>query len=334
MREYDVVIVGGGVAGLSAALVLSRSRRRVIVVDSGNPRNTPAGHLHGFITRDGMAPEEFLAVGRSEVVSYGGEIVNGQVRCVEQATGGGFVAGLADGLEVRGRGLITATGLRDELPEIEGVRELWGEDVAHCPYCHGYEVRDRAIGVLGGENRPFTLHQVMLLRQWSDDLTFFPNRIELSGDERERLAAYDIRVIEGEVARLVTEGKRLSGIEMADGNVVPRTAVFVGPRFTPRDELLKDLGCEVGENGWVVVDPSGRTSVPGVWAAGNVVDSPAQLINAASAGSTAAIALNHFLLAEDVQRAVEDRRIRDNPFSHDMERKVCEAVSGERRHGL
>jgi thioredoxin reductase len=334
MREYDVVVVGGGAAGLSAALVLSRSRRRVIVVDAGEYRNASAGHLHGFLTRDGMTPEDFLAAGRSEVISYGGEIVAGQVQGIEQARGGGFVVGLTDGTEVRTRGVLTATGLRDEVPEIEGAGELWGGDVALCPYCHGYEVRDGAIGVLGGENRPFTMHQVVLLRQWSDDVMFFPHRIELSGEERERLAAYDVRIVEGEVARLVTEGSRLSGIEMAAGEMVPRSAVFVGPRFLPRDELLKTLGCEVGENGFVAVDPSGRTSVPGVWAAGNVVDSPSLLVNAASAGSTAAIALNHFFLAEDVQRAVEDHRVRTKPFSHEMEQKVCETVLGESRHGI
>jgi thioredoxin reductase (NADPH) len=334
MLDYDVVIVGGGVAGLSAALMLSRSRRRVVVIDSGEPRNAPAGHLHGFLSRDGMDPSHLLDVGRGEVAEYGGELIAVQVDGIERRTGNGFTVRLADGRALSTRGVIAATGLRDELPEVDGVRERWGKDVAHCPYCHGYEVRDSAIGVLGGENRPFTLHQAVLLRQWSDDLVFFPHRIELTGDERERLTAYGVRIVDGEVARLVTRDDRLSGVELADGQVVARSAVFVGPRFVPQDGLLKGLGCEVGDNGWVAVDPSGRTSVAGVWAAGNVVDNPAQLINAASAGSTAAIALNHYFLAEDVQQAVTDRRAMNEPFSAEMERRVCEIVLGDRRHGL
>ncbi|NLE79677.1 MAG: NAD(P)/FAD-dependent oxidoreductase, partial [Rhodococcus sp.] len=183
-------------------------------------------------------------------------------------------------------------------------RQQWGVDVLHCPYCHGYEVRDMPLAVLGGDNRPFTLHQASLVRQWSSDVVFFPNRIVLTSEERTRLTSRGIRIVEGAVAGLVVKDNRLSGVELADGQIVPRSVVFVGPRFVPRDELLTGLGCEAGEDGWMRTDPTGHTSVPGVWAVGNVVDSPAQLINAAGAGTKAAIALNHFLLEQDVQQAV------------------------------
>ena len=334
MLDFDVVIVGGGAAGLSAALVSARARRKVVVVDAGEPRNAPAAHLHGFLSRDGADPAEFLAAGRAEVAGYGGEFVTAEVLGIEHGDKGGFAVRLADGRTLTARGVIAANGLRDELPEVAGVRERWGRDVAHCPYCHGYEVRDTAIGVLGGDNRPFTLHQAVLLRQWSKDIVFFPHRMELSDEERERLTACGIDIVDGEVARLVVTDDELAGVELADGRVVARSALFVGPRFVPQDGLLKGLGCEVGDNGWVAVDPSGRTSVPGVWAAGNVVDNPAQLINAASAGSTAAIALNHFFLAEDVQRAITEHRAAQEPFSAAMEQQVCEAVLGNRRHGV
>ncbi len=300
--EYDVVVVGGGAAGLTAAMVLARARRRVAVVDAGEPRNAPAAHVHGFLSRDGMSPAQLLAAGRGEVLGYGGEVIEGRARDVEH----GFVVRLAGGRELTARGVLVTTGLRDELPEVPGVRERWGNDVLHCPYCHGYEVRDAPIGVLGGDNRPFTMHQASLVRQWSGDVVFFPNRITLAADERERLTARGIRIVDGEVARLVVDHDRLSGVELADGHLVPRTAVFVGPRFVPRDELLTALGCDVGENGWVATDPTGRTSVVGVWAAGNVVDSPVQMITAAGAGTTAAIALNHYLLEQDIERAVAD----------------------------
>ncbi|MGH3599620.1 MAG: NAD(P)/FAD-dependent oxidoreductase, partial [Pseudonocardiaceae bacterium] len=220
----------------------------------------------------------------------------------------GFVLSCASGPQLTARGVLVATGLRDELPEIPGLRERWGTDVLHCPYCHGYEVRDAPIGVLGGDNRPFTLHQASLVRQWSPDVVFFPHRITLTAEERERLTARGIRIIEGEVARLVAEVDQTLRVELADGQVVSRAAVFIGPRFVPHDELLTSLGCDVGENGWVATDATGRTSVPGAWAAGNVVDSPAQVIAAAGAGAVAAIALNHYLLAQDVEQAVTDYR--------------------------
>jgi thioredoxin reductase len=302
--EYDAVVIGGGVAGLSAATVLARARRRVAVVDAGEPRNAPAEHLHGFLSRDGMSPARLLAVGRDEVIGYGGEVMRGRVLGIDQFGERGFVVRRDGGTFLATRGVLVATGLRDELPVIPGLREQWGVGVLHCPYCHGYEVRDTPIAVLGGANRAFTMHQASLVRQWSADVVFFPNRIVLDAEERKRLTARGISIVDGDVTRMVVQDSALCGVELADGQVVPRAHVFVGPRFVPHDDLLTDLGCDAGANGWVVTDPTGRTSVPGVWAAGNVVDSPAQLITAASAGSKAAIALNHYLLAQDVEQAV------------------------------
>lgn len=312
--EYDVVVVGGGAAGLTAAMVLARARRRVAVVDAGEPRNAPAEHIRGFLSRDGMPPAHLLATGRGEVVGYGGEVIKDRVLGIEP----GLVVRLAGGRELATRALLVATGLRDELPEIPGVRERWGTDVLHCPYCHGYEVRDEPIGVLGGHVPEQSLHQALLVRQWSPDVVFFPNRIAPTTDERERLTARGIRIVEGEVARLVMAEDRLSGVELTDGQVVARAAVFVAPRFVPSDELLTGLGCQVGENGWVAVDATGRTSVTGVWAAGNVVDPRAQVITAAGAGSAAAAAINGYLLDDDVDRAVTDYRAAAEVFSGAM----------------
>jgi thioredoxin reductase len=302
--KFDVVIVGGGAAGLSAALVLARARRRVMIVDAGNPRNGVSEHLHGYLTRDGQSPTQLLAAGRKEVLEYGGEMTTGTAIGIEQTEDGGFLVQTDATASLEARTVLVATGLRDELPNIAGLQDRWGVDVLHCPYCHGYEVRDTPIGVLGGDNRPFTIHQASLVSQWSDDVVFFPNRIELTGTERERLTVRGIRIVEGDVAGVSVADGRLDGVELASGQVVPRSVVFVGPRFVPRDALLTDLGCEADENGWVVTDPAGSTSMPGVWAAGNVSDSPAQLITAAAAGSKAAIALNHYLLEQDIVRAV------------------------------
>jgi thioredoxin reductase len=302
MEEHDVVVVGGGPAGLSAALVLLRARRAVVLVDAGAPRNAPAAHMHGFLSRDGMPPADLLAAGRAEVSGYGGRLIDSTVVGVEP----GFQVRLANASRLRARRILVATGLRDELPEVPGVRERWGRDLLHCPYCHGYEVRDQPIGVLGGA--PEAVQHALLVRQWSPDVTLFPHTDAVGPEQRELLTACGIRIVEGTVARLIVGNDQLEGVELGDGAVVARTAVFVRPRFLPNNDLLTALGCEVDESGWVVHDPAGRTTVAGVWVAGNAADPRAQIISAAGEGSAAAIALNADLVGEDVERALADHR--------------------------
>ncbi len=309
-ERYDVVVVGGGAAGLSGALALSRARRKVLVVDAGRPRNAPAGHVHNYLGREGIPPGELLAIGREEVAGYGGEVVAGEVVRAEQVDDG-FRVELADGGHVHARRLLVTTGLTDELPGIPGVRELWGSDVLHCPYCHGWEVRDRAIGIVGG---PMGMHAALLWRQWSADVTLFRHTgPELTHDERQQLAALGVRVVEGEVAALETRGGRLAGVRLASGELVVREAVVVPPRFAANSDLLRGLGLEPVElevNGnvfgtYVPSEPMGATSVPGVWVAGNVANLQAQVVAAAAAGLNAAGQINLDLITEDARRAVE-----------------------------
>jgi thioredoxin reductase len=298
-QTYDVVVVGGGAAGLSAALVLGRARRRVVVIDAGAPRNAPAAHMQGFLSRDGMPPADLLAAGRAEVAGYGVELVADQVMAIES----GFTVRLASGTVLTARRILVATGVGDELPDIPGVRERWGRDLLHCPYCHGWEVRDQPLGVLG--TLPGSVLHAQLVRQWSDDVVFFRHTYELSAAEHAQLDARGIRVIEGDVARLVIDEDRLTGVELADGRVIGRAAVFVRPGNMPHpDGLLPALGCDHNEAGFVIVDATGKTSVSGVWAAGNVVDPRAQVITSAGAGSAAAIAINADLVQEDVEHAM------------------------------
>jgi thioredoxin reductase len=304
MSDYDVAVIGGGAAGLSAALVLSRARRRVLVVDSGRPRNAPAAHLHGFLSRDGFAPGELLAAGRREVRGYGGTILQGAAAGLVPDGAAGFWIVLAGGQRLSARRLLVTTGLRDELPDIPGVRERWARDVLHCPYCHGHEVADQHLGVLGGG--PDAVRYAQIVRQWTHDLMYFAPAGTLTNAERSGLAARSIGVVEGTVEQLVVHEDRLCGVQLTDGCVVRREALFVPPRFVPNDSLLRGLGCAVDDKGWVTADATGRTSVPGVWAAGNVVDSRAQVITAAGAGSTAAIAINADLIEDDVRNAIRD----------------------------
>jgi thioredoxin reductase len=315
--DYDVVVVGGGAAGLSAALVLTRARRRVAVVDSGEPRNAPTAHMQGFLGSDGVPPSELLARGRAEVTGYGGHLVSGTVTAVTpvplaSATGRRrFDVALQDGRTLRARRVLVTTGLRDALPDIPGVAERWGRDLLHCPYCHGHEVRDQPLGVLGGG--PATSQEEIahahLVRQWSDDVVFFTDGRTLTADQREQLVARAIGIIDTPVVGLVVENDRLTGVEVNCGQVVPRTAVFVRPQFVAHDQLLADLGCATATNGWAAVDATGATSVPGVWAAGNAVNPRAQVITAAGEGSAAAIAINNDLVAEDTPIAVANFRL-------------------------
>jgi thioredoxin reductase len=305
MSEFDVVVVGGGAAGLSAALVLSRARRRVAVVDAGEPRNAPAAEMHGYLTRDGLPPHELIAVGRAEVTSYGGVIIETSVTKVALHETQ-FELSLADGRTLMARRLLVATGLRDEIPDIAGAGERWGRDLLHCPYCHGWEVRDRPLGVLGGT--PGAVQHALLVSQWSRDVIFFTHSDTLTDDDREQLVSRRIDIVEGVVNRLVVVDDRLRGVGLSDGRIIEREAVFVRPRFVPNIDLLSDLACDVDHHGWVTPDTAGRTSVPGVWVAGNAVNPRAQVITAAGEGSAAAIAINADLVDEDVALAVADLR--------------------------
>ncbi len=305
MSTYDVVIIGGGAAGLSAALVLSRARRKVLVVDAGHPRNAPATHMHGFLSRDGFPPAELLAAGRTEVERYDGEVLVGTVADIVHDGRTGFWVLLVGGQRISSRRLLVTTGLRDELPDIPGLRERWARDVLHCPYCHGHEVRDQRLGVIGGS--PGSVRYAHIVRQWTNDLVYFTPPNTLTITERTELLARAIGVVEGTIEGLVVdEADTLRGVEMGDGCVIPRDALFVPPRFVANSPLLTDLGCEVDAAGWVVVDKSGRTSVHGAWAAGNVVDPRAQVITAAGAGSAAALDINADLVEDDVRNAVSD----------------------------
>jgi thioredoxin reductase len=304
MNNYDILVIGGGAAGLNAALVLLRARRRVAVVDAGHPRNSPATTMHGFLSRDGLPPTELLTLGRSEVAGYGGDIINGTVTELHP----GFSATLADGTVLGARRVLVTTGLGDRIPGIPGLAERWGRDVLHCPYCHGYEVRDQPLGVIGGGAE--AIAHAMLIRQWSDDVTLFAGDADLTPEQAEVLAARGVRVQPGAVRRIVVEHDALRGVELENGLVIDRAAVFVRPTFAPHDALLRDIGCDVDEQGWTVHDAAGATSVPGVYVAGNAGDPRAQIVTAAGQGSAAAIAINSDLVAEELDAAVQRYRDR------------------------
>lgn len=333
-ESYDVAVLGGGAAGLSGALMLARARRSVVVVDAGDPRNAPAQGVHGLLARDGVRPAALLERGRAEVRRYGGHVVSGEVGAVARADDG-FTVVLADGRSVRARRLLVATGLVDELPDLPGLRARWGRDVLHCPYCHGWEVRDQAIGVLA--TGALSMHQALLFRQWSDDVTFLSHTMPSpGGDEAEQLAARGVRVVSGEVSSLQVVADRLVGVRLHDDTIVGLAALVVSPRMVARAGFLAELGLHPqahpsGAGEYIPADATGRTAVPGVWVAGNVTDLVAQVGGAAAAGAAAAAQINADLVTEDTRRAVLAYR---DPFSAGSEARLCELTGGERRHGV
>jgi thioredoxin reductase len=305
--SYDVVIIGGGPAGLSAATALARSRRTVLVVDSGHPRNAPAGHLHNFLSRDSTSPLELVALGRKEVESFGGTVESAEVGGVRRVDDG-FEVTTADGRTTQARRVLITSGLEDRLPEIPGVAERWGRDVLHCPYCHGYEVRDQAVGILAVG--PLAGHAAGLWRQLTDRVTVFRHDDdELDPETALRLDALGVPVVDGRVAALVVEADRLTGIRLESGEVVAVDAAVVSPRAGARAAFLVELGLETVEiemMGRVVAtrldaDPFGRTAVPGVWAAGSVVEPMAQLMASAASGLMAGAQINADLVEADLR---------------------------------
>jgi thioredoxin reductase len=306
MEGYDVVVIGGGPAGLNGALMLARSRRAVLVIDAGEPRNSPADGVHGLLGHDGIPPAELLERGRTEVRRYGGQVSSGQVTRAAR-NGDDLIVELPDGRSIRTRRLLVTTGLVDELPALPGVRERWGRDVLHCPYCHGWEVRDKPIGVLA--SGPNSIHQALLFRQLSDDVLYFSHTMPPEDEQAEQLAARGIPVIDGGVASLEVVDDHLS-LRMRDGVVVDREALVVSTRMVARVGFLADLGLKPMEHPsglgeYIKVDPTGSTDVPGVWAAGNVTDPAAQVGASAAAGAWAAAKINADLVDEETRRAVE-----------------------------
>lgn len=305
----DVVVVGGGAAGLAAGVTLARARRSVVVVDAGQPRNGPAAGVHGLLGLEGINPAELLARGRNEVAGYGGVVVQGRVTSVAGASGD-FTVTLDDGQELRARQLVIATGLTDELPEVPGVRERFGRDVLHCPYCHGWEVRDQVIGVIG--TSAMSIHQALLFSQWSANVRLFAWDLEIPDEERTKLEVRGVEVVEGAVEDLEVTEDSLRGVRLGDGSVVPVEAVVVTTRMRANLGPFGAVGVALAEHpmggSFIEADAWGRTAVDGIWVAGNATDLSAQVGPAAAQGTRVAAQVNYQLLNAETERAVAARQ--------------------------
>ena len=303
-EHWDVIIIGGGAAGLSAALILARARRRVLVLDAQEPRNRFAPHMHGVLSRDGYSPLDLVADGYREVRAVDGVIVSARV-LETRATADGFEVVTDTGDRATARRLIVATGTRDELPDVPGLAAQWGRGVVACPYCDGYEASGRRVAVLASSVPG--LHKAHMLRAYSRDITVFSFLAgELPENDRLVLEELGIRVNARPITRVVTEGDAITGFELDDGTTAPVDVVFAEPTPIARDEPLRQLGADrtdTPHGSWTSVDPFGRTSVDGVWAVGNSANPGALVPIAMGSGATAALAINGEFIAEEVAAA-------------------------------
>ncbi|GAA1778914.1 NAD(P)/FAD-dependent oxidoreductase [Agromyces lapidis] len=304
---WDVIIIGGGSAGLSAALMLGRSRRRVLVLDEGRPRNRFAGHMHGVLGRDHSSPLALLADGRAELERYDGVAVRSGVVVAAHGSAPAFTIELADGERLHARRLLVASGLRDALPSIRGLAEQWGRGAFACPYCDGWEARDRRVAVLAASAAQ--VHQAQLMRQLTARVTVFAHGVELPDEARAGLLARGIEIEERAVAEILADERgSLRGIRLDDGTELASDAIFAGPAPEPNDPVLRQLGADRAAHPmggeFAAVDAMGRTSVPGVWAAGNVTDPRSSVPYAMAAGSMAGAAINADLVEEEVRAAL------------------------------
>ena len=305
---HDVIVVGGGIAGLSAALVLGRARRDVLVLDAGHPRNEPAAAAHGFVTRDGTPPLELVRIARDELRRYPNVTIREGIASHGRTDGPLFALSLETGKEVTGRKLVFASGVSDTLPGVPGLAELWGRGVYHCPYCHAWEVRERPLAVLGSDN---AFLRVALLRGWSGQLSLLTNGEPLDPAEKARIEAMAVSVDGRAIARFVRSGEEEDvAVVFEDGSEAIVAGVFVATDQEQRSTLPEELGCALApmppmNSRFVVVDPtSGETTVPGVYAAGDMTGPMQSLVLAAASGARAAYRLNHALAVEDAERSL------------------------------
>jgi thioredoxin reductase len=296
LRPYDAIVVGGSFAGLSAAMQLARARRRVLVIDAGQPRNRFAAASHGFFGHDGKPPYEILREAARQVSAYPtAAFLQGEATAATPVDGG-FIVALGDGREERAARLILATGVRDEPPAIPGLRERWGRTVLHCPYCHGYEVAGRALGVLAAS--PHSAHQAGLLPDWGPTTFFTQGRFEPDEEQAAHLAARGVQVERTPIVEILGDTPDLEAVRLADGRVLPLQAVFTAPQTHMASPLAEVLGCafEQGPMGpYIRVDEWKQTTVPGVYAAGDAADPKHNATLASASGVLAGIGAHQSL---------------------------------------
>lgn len=296
--DYEVIILGGSYSGLAAGMALGRALRKVLIIDSGKPCNSQTPHSHNFLTQDGKKPGEISLLAKEQVKSYKTvEFLN------ELAVSGakrdfGFEIKTSSGRKYKTRKLIIATGILDLLPNIDGLKESWGISVLHCPYCHGYEVRDKATGILSNGELGFEF--VKLISNWTNDLTLFTNgKSELSNEQTEKIVKHNIRIEEREIEKFEHINGDIKNIVFKDGSGKSIDAIYTRSPFEQHCPIPQQLGCELTDDGFIKTDPFQKTTVAGVFACGDNASRMRTVANAVSMGTTAGMMVNKELVEED-----------------------------------
>jgi len=313
---WDTIVVGGGPAGLSAALVLGRCLRRVLVCDEGLPRNRHATAMHGYLSRDGIAPARFLEIARHELRDYRNvTLTSCRVTAIRQVDEG-FVVDAGQAGQHRCRKVLLATGVRDPLPRLDGIEQFYGKTVHHCPYCDGWEVRNESIAIYGRRTRAFEMARA--LTAWSQDLVLCTDGSSgLNAQQKLHLARNGVRVVEDRIERLTGRDGQLESIEFADGRRLARSRLFFDLPSVEQSDLPRLLGCRIRRNGSVRCSGYEATDVPGVFIAGNIAGDVQLVVFAAAEGAKAAFGINLALTREDFERQATGRHIVEHPTGGD-----------------
>ncbi|GAB3325412.1 NAD(P)/FAD-dependent oxidoreductase [Larkinella ripae] len=293
----DVIIIGGSYAGLSAALILGRSLRTVLVLDNGRPANRQTPHSHSFLTRDGETPAQLSAIARQQALAYPTVRFREATVTTANRTDSGFVVSTATGETFTANRLLLATGLKDVLPDLPGFAECWGISVLHCPFCHGYEVKDKTVGVLGNGDAGFEMAKK--IQHWNPGLSLFTNGPStLTREQTTKLRQHGIQLVEMPIMALQHQNGQLRALTLADQTAFPIDALYAHPTLEQASDLAQQLGCQLDEKGFVTINEMGQTSVAGVFAAGDTHTMMRQLLVAAHSGLKAAFGINMVLFEE------------------------------------
>ncbi|MZQ87007.1 FAD-dependent oxidoreductase [Paenibacillus sp. 5J-6] len=293
----DVGIIGGGPAGLNAALVLGRARKNVVVIDEARPRNRVTRETHGFLTRDGVAPGEFRRIAREQILAYPSVQFVDEAAVTITGVDGNFLITTAQGNTYRTKKLLFAVGMKDLPVDIDGLADVYGKSAFVCPYCDGWELRDQSLVILTKGAR--ALHMAKILAGWTEQYVVCTNGPdELTDEQREELKQHHVSVYESPILRIESDNGMVQKILLEDGTIVPCTGIFFAPKLAAGSDIPQTLGCQMTEAGTIVVDAFGKTNLPGVYSAGDAASEMYQAIAAASLGSLAAVGINSELLAE------------------------------------
>lgn len=296
-RQFDVIIIGGSYSGLAAGMALGRALRKVLIIDSGNPCNEQTPHSHNFLTRDGETPATIAKLGRKQVEQYKSVSILDGVAIKAAKTGYGFEITVASGETFNARKLVFATGIRDMLPAIDGLAACWGISVLHCPFCHGFEVKNKKTGIIGSDIAAYEL--TTLISNWTDDLSIFTNgQADFTAEQNAKLATHNIKIVEKPIAQLEHTHGYLRHIQFTDGTKAMLTAAYLRTPFRQVCPLPEFLGCALNEDGYLQVDGSQATSIPGIFACGDSTTKNRTVANAVSSGTTAGMMVSRQLITE------------------------------------